>query len=141
MTLLDQLRRDEGLRLTPYRDGVGALTIGFGRNLDAKGISRSEAEMMLEHDAAEAATEVDGALPWSGALDDARRAVLVGMCFNMGLGVNGQSGLLGFTRMLAAVEGSDYDRAAAEMMDSKWARQVGPRAHRLSRQMQTGIWQ
>ena len=141
MTLLDQLRRDEGLRLTPYRDSVGALTIGYGRNLDAKGISRGEAEVMLEHDAAGAAAEVDGALPWSGSLDDARRAVLVNMAFNMGLGVHGQSGLLGFTRTLAAVEAGDYDRAAAEMMDSKWARQVGPRAHRLARQMQTGEWQ
>ena len=96
---------------------------------------------MLEHDAAGASAEVDGALPWSGALDDARRAVLVNMAFNMGLGVHGQSGLLGFTRMLGAVERGDYDRASAEMMDSRWAQQVGPRAQRLSRQMQTGEWQ
>ena len=94
-----------------------------------------------EHDAADATAEVDGALPWSGSLDAARRAVLVNMAFNMGLGVHGQSGLLGFARMLAAVERGDYDRAAAEMMDSRWARQVGPRAHRRARQMQTGEWQ
>ena len=142
MTLIDQLRRDEGLRLTPYRDSVGKLTIGFGRNLDAKGISRGEAEVMLEHDAADAAAEVDGALPWSGSLDDARRAVLVNLCFNVGIGVAASAtGLLGFKKMLAAIQTGDYDRAAAELMDSRYATQVGPRAYRLARQLQTGEWQ
>ena len=139
--LRDQLMRDEGFRAKPYTDSTGHVSIGYGRNLAAKGISRAEAAFMLEHDITEARAEVDANLAWSGALDDARRDVLVNMAFNMGIGAWGGAGLLGFVAMLTACERGDYDRASAEMMDSTWATQVGPRAHRLARQMQTGEWQ
>ena len=48
--LRDQLIIDEGLRLRPYRDSVGKLTIGVGRNLDDVGISNDEAMVLLDHD-------------------------------------------------------------------------------------------
>mgnify|MGYP001615342263 FL=1 len=136
--LLDQLKRDEGLRLTVYADTLGHPTIGYGRALDTKGISRAEAEMLLTHDILDAAAEVETRFAWAGieAFGEARRGVLINMTFNLGI-----NGLLGFVRMLDAAESGDYDRAAAEMMDSTWATQVGPRAHRLARQMQTGAGQ
>ena len=135
MTLKAQLIRDEGLRLKVYADSLGHPTIGYGRALDTKGISQREAEMLLEHDIADACAEVDAAFPWATALDDVRRAVLQNMAHNLGI-----AGLKGFAKMLEAAERGDYDRAAAEMMDSRWAQQVGPRAHRLARQMQLGEW-
>ena len=138
--LRDALMRDEGFRAQPYTDSTGHVSIGYGRNLDAKGISRAEAAFMLEHDITEARADVAANLPWAETLGDARHAVLVNMAFNLGIGVLGQSGLLAFVKMLAACERGDYDRAAAEMMDSTWAKQVGPRAHRLARQMQLGEW-
>ena len=49
-TVIESLIRDEGLELKPYRDSVGKLTIGIGRNLDDKGISESEARMLLAND-------------------------------------------------------------------------------------------
>lgn len=54
MTLIDQLVRDEGLRLHPYIDSVGKLTIGVGRNLTDMGISQAETEMLLSNDIANA---------------------------------------------------------------------------------------
>jgi lysozyme len=135
MTLKDQLKRDESLRLMPYHDSVGKLTIGFGRNLDERGISSAEAEMMLENDISETVAEVSRALPWALELDQARRAVLTNMAFNMGIG-----GLLGFRKALAAMRRGDWDLAAREMLDSKWATQVGARATRLATQMRTGQW-
>lgn len=136
MTLRDQLKRDEGLRLKVYADQLGHPTIGYGRALDTKGISLAEAEAMLDHDIQDATIEVDARLPWVATLDGARRAVLINMAFNLGIG-----GLLAFRKMLAAVERGDWAAAAGEMLDSRWATQVGPRAHRLSRQMETGLWQ
>lgn len=136
MTLQEQLIRDEGLRLKPYRDTVGKLTIGVGRNLEDVGISHEEAMLLLDHDIARAEAEVNAHLPWSRQLGEPRRAVLVNMAFNLGIG-----GLLQFRRALAAMQRGDYDLAAREMLDSKWAEQVGARATRLARQMREGEWQ
>ena len=52
----------------------------------------------------------------------------------------GPAGLLKFGRTLSAVEQGDYETAAVEMLDSRWAGQVGQRATRLSEMMLTGEW-
>lgn len=131
--LLADLKRDEGMRLRPYRDTVGKLTIGYGRNLDDRGITAEEAEMMLQHDLATAERECAISFDWFAALDDARQSVLVNMAFNLGL-----SRLRGFGVMLACVREGDYAQAAEEMLRSKWAKQVGGRADRLAAQMRYG---
>jgi lysozyme len=133
VTLREQLIRDEGRRLRPYRDSVGKLTIGVGRNLDDVGISPAEADFLLDNDIARATAEVRTFLPWTETLDEVRREALVNMAFNLGIG-----GLLGFRLMLAALRGGDYASAAAEVLESRYAQQVGPRAHRVSKQIETG---
>lgn len=136
MTLREQLIRDEGIRLRPYTDTRGKLTIGCGRNLTDKGISPDEMDYLLDHDIEEAKRGVLTALPWAMGLDEPRFAVLVNMAFNMGL-----RGMLGFRKMLEAVAQADYESAAAELLDSTYAQQVGQRAQRLARQLVTGEWQ
>ena len=133
--LKSALMRDEGLRLKPYTDSTGHLTIGFGRNLSQVGISLAEAEDLLDHDIARASADVQAALPWTVGLDEARRGMLINMAFNLGIG-----GLLGFQKMLVAVQAGDWPTAALEALNSEWAQQVGPRAYRLSRQIETGVW-
>ena len=136
MTLEEQLTRDEGLILKPYRDTVGKLTIGIGRNLDNKGISESEALVLLRNDIAEYDKQVQVALPWTSDMDSTRYAVLVNMAFNLGI-----HGLLGFKNALEAMRSEDWPKAAVEMLDSNWANQVGDRALRLAKQITTGEWQ
>lgn len=136
MDILEQLRRDEGTRLRPYKDSVGKLTIGIGRNLDDVGISQAEADFLLTNDIDKATEQLTANLPWTANLDDARHGALVNMTFNMGI-----HGLMGFKNTLAMIQAGDYVNAAANMLQSKWAEQVGPRAHRLALQIQTGVWQ
>ena len=133
--LLEQLRADEGFGRHPYRDTVGKLTIGYGRNLDDVGLSEAEARFLLDNDITVAVDAVFTRLPWHVHLNAARRAVLYAMAFNLGIG-----GVLKFRKMLAAAEASDCVGAAREMLDSKWAGQVGDRARRLAEQMETGRW-
>lgn len=121
------LKRDEGLRLKPYRDSVGKLTIGYGRNLDDMGITEDEAEALLDRDIERAAADLDRALPWWSALPEPRRRGLLNMAFNLGM-----PRLRGFKKMLAALQAGDGRRAAKEALDSKWARQVGARAERIA---------
>lgn len=132
-TLKKELKRDEGMRLMPYRDTVGKLTIGVGRNLDDVGISESEADFLLMSDVGRAEGGLDGRIPWWRTLDETRQRVLVNMAYNMGI-----DGLMGFKNTLKAVQDGRWDAAAEGMLDSKWAQQVGARASRLADMMRTG---
>lgn len=131
--LLDELVRDEGLRLKPYKDTVGKLTIGVGRNLDDVGISEAEAKHLLENDVARTVAALDRALPWWATLDEVRQRVVLNLAFNMGVGK-----LLEFKNTLAAMQAGNYVGAANGMLASKWATQVGARAKRLAKMMATG---
>ena len=130
----EQLVRHEGLRLKPYRCTAGKLTIGIGRNLDDSGISQSEAYVMLINDIMNCEKQLQSKIPdiYNG-LDEVRKSVLLNMCFNLGI-----NGLLGFTNTLAFVKAWDWERAANNMLVSKWAKQVGRRAIELSELMRKG---
>jgi len=131
--LKDELIRDEGLKLKPYRCTAGKLTIGVGRNLDDVGISASEASMLLEHDINRVITQLNLHLPWWANLTEARQRVLVNMTFNLGI-----VGLLKFKNTLALIQAGKYQDAAKAMLQSKWASQVGERARRLAKMMGEG---
>lgn len=132
-----QVKVDEGFRGQVYRDSLGNLTIGYGRLLEPArggGIARDEAEYLLTNDL-RTAERLCEAMPAYLELSPARQAVLVNMCFNLGA-----PRLQGFTRMFAALKEQNYALAAHEMIDSKWAKQVGARADRLAKQMHHGEW-
>ena len=131
--LRSQLIKHEGLKRLPYIDSVGKLTIGVGRNLDDKGISNSEALNMLSNDIKIAETDARKLVARFPDLGDVRQRVLIDMAFNLGLGR-----LSKFKKTLAAIEAGDYKEASLEMLDSKWAAQVGRRANRLALMMATG---
>lgn len=133
-TLLAELKRDEGVRLKPYTDTVGKLTIGVGRNLTDVGISDDECTALLQNDVARTVAALDKSLPWWRSLDPVRQRVLVNMAFNLGM-----AGLLTFKNTLSAMQSGAYAAAASGMLASKWAVQVGARAERLADMMRTGV--
>ena len=141
-----QLEIQEGKILFPYDDAtgkvlkkgdtiVGNITIGVGHNLSANGISNAVCQQILNEDKSIAYDAVMHHLPWATKLSSARLGVLVNMTFNMGI-----EGLLTFTNMLKYCENGQYDLAAEEMLNSKWASQVKTRATALAEQMRTDTW-
>ncbi len=128
--LTDQLTTHEGLCLKPYHCPAGKLTIGIGRNLEDKGISEKEAVMLLENDIEECIEDLEIVFQGFDLLPEAVQLVLVDMRFNLGPGRFRQ-----FKKMIAAVKNQDFGKAAAEMKDSRWYRQVGRRAERLVNMM------
>lgn len=134
--LRSQLVADEGLRLKPYRDTVGKLTIGVGRNLSDVGITSQEAFLLLENDIDRSVRDLVSAFPWVLALDAVRQSVLVNLAFNMGL-----ASLSKFVNTLAAIERGDWELAVTGLKASKWYQQVQmSRSHRLVQMMRTGEW-
>ncbi len=165
-SMLAQLRDDEARggvpRLTVYDDATGLPirpgsvltghpTIGIGRALDTHGVSTAEAESMFAADVAAVESGLEGSLPFWRDLDPVRAGVLCNMGFELGVG-----GLLAFTHTLHAIQlailttradlpdeaAQHWRAAAADMLDSAWARELAafgsPRARRLAAQMVTG---
>lgn len=132
-----QLIIDEDKIAHAYEDSLGYLTIGVGHLVDKRkggGLSNNAIDYILNEDIDKKYAGLIDALPWVRTLDDARQNVLINLAFNMGV-----AGLLGFTKTLAYIKRGEYKKASIEMLDSDWSKQVGDRAKRLSKIMETGI--
>jgi lysozyme len=132
----DMIRKHEGYREEIYEDSVGVLTCGWGHALH-KGsrVNHKINELFFDQDFKKATSDASRLIyNYDLMLNAQRRAVLTDMMFNLGY-----AGVEKFKRFIAAMELSLWQLAAAEMMDSKWARQVGKRAVYLSDIMHTGI--
>ena len=134
--LIEQLKRHEGIELKPYQDTVGKWTIGVGRNLDDIGISEQEAEMLLLNDIKEAEKQLIATMPWTQELDEVRFSALLNFVFNVGIGTASK-----FVNAMVLLKAKSYDMAADEMLNSRWAKQVGNRALEVTDQIRTGEWQ
>ena len=123
----DMLVRHEGLRLKVYNDSVGIPTIGVGRNLRDRGLTKDEAMYLLDNDIKDFTKQLSDRLEWFDFKPIQVRNVLIDMGFNMGIG-----GLLTFHNTLIHIEKGNYKTASITMLESKWAEQVGNRAIELS---------
>ena len=128
----EQIKRDEGYRGNVYQCTAGANTIGYGRNLDDNPITEEEAEYLLDNDLKKVAIQSQR-FAFYQHLKPERRAVIISMIFNLGL-----TRLNQFKKLQAALFIEDYETAADEMLNSRWANQVGDRATRLSKIMRCG---
>jgi lysozyme len=132
--LREILIREEGIRLKPYNDTKGLLTIGIGRNLDEVGVSKEEALMLMENDIERSEDDAKALFPTYGKISANRQAVLAAMAFQLG-----GARLAGFKNMRIRIAVGDYRGAADEMLDSKWAKEDSPaRAHRMAELMRKG---
>ena len=141
--LIEELIIDEGCIDKVYADHLGFLTLGVGHlildtdkefKLDiGTPVSEERINECLHNDIDIVCDELDRNMLWWNELDETRQRVLANMCFNLGC-----PRLKNFKKFLAALEGGDFESAGEEMMDSKWATQVGDRAVRLQEKMLHG---
>lgn len=139
-----ELRRDEGVKYFPYLDTATPPneTAGVGHNLNASPLpagwtyplSDAQVDQLLAGDLQITFASLDHSLPWWRQMDDVRQRVICNMCFNLGI-----TRLLGFHNTLFAMQRGSYAVAAAGMLSSVWATQVGERAKRLASAMEYGV--
>lgn len=130
----ERTKRFEGLSLMPYKCPVGEDTIGYG-HLIKNGITQATADVLLDEDLKAAERSAKG-LGWFAKLNGPRQAVIIDLIFNIGI-----TRLYGFRKMRAAIEAGDFETAAKELLDSKYARQVAYRARLNAEMLRTGEWQ
>ena len=131
--LIRQLKNDEGVRAHLYKDSVGVWTIGVGRNLQSTGLRQSEINYLLTNDIQTAMQDCQAVCSNFESLTENRQRALANMAFNLG-----RTRLGKFRKALAAIEAEDWSGAASEMLNSRWAKQVGSRAVRLAEMMERG---
>ena len=142
------IEQGEGFRALPYRCPEGALTIGYGYNLDAnplrltqadidrfksRGITKAEALALLTQLIEALELALNQQLPWWASLNQDRQAVLIDMAYNLGL-----AGLMRFTNTLKLLSQGEFAEAAQAMLSSRWAQQVKYRAYRNANIIKTG---
>lgn len=132
-TIEQQLARHEGVKSKPYKDTVGKLTIGVGRNLDDVGLSMDEIYYLLRNDLNRVRTDIANNCPWFENLSPERQKVIENMVFNLGI-----VKFLQFKNTIRLISEGKYDDVAKAMLDSRWAQQVGKRATELSEMMRLG---
>jgi GH24 family phage-related lysozyme (muramidase) len=141
----EQLARDEGRSLAPYRDIKGLFTIGIGHKLGATippqfsaGINDAQCDQLFTADLHHIWDLLDAYVPWWQALDSAqgpRSNVLVNMAFNMGC-----AGLSTFTTFLGLMRARSWDAAATDLRGTLAYRQLTNRYERLAVQIESGSW-
>jgi lysozyme len=121
--LSNHIKEYEGFSRLVYECTSGYATIGYGRNIEQVGISKEEADVMLNNDIAQCLKELRGIMNRFDDLPDKAQLVLVDMCYNLGL-----SKLLNFENMLDAIDAGNWEKASEELLDSRYAKQVKRRA-------------
>jgi lysozyme len=137
--LRKQLIRDEGRVPHVYKDSLGFDTIGVGHLVDkSRGGFLPEAiiDQLLDYDIAAKTADLLGRFPWMATLDEARKAVLINMAFQLGI-----EGLSKFIHALSFMRNGEYTSAAIAFADSKVAREQSPeRWKRHCDQLRSGEW-
>jgi len=134
--LREMLKRHEGVKSHAYRCTAGKITVGVGRNIDSDGglgLSDDEINYLLDNDIVRCIQELNGVFPWFNQLDTIRSDAIIDICFNLGL-----PRLMLFQKAIKAMKEGDYEKAADEFYDSKWAKQVGNRAIEVCEMIRSG---
>ena len=119
----DHVKEYEGYSQLVYECTAGYATIGYGRNLEQRGITKEESEYLLANDLQQCIKELRGIINKFDELPSKAQLVLVDMCYNLGL-----SKLLNFENMLDAIDARNWQEASEQLLDSRYAAQVKRRA-------------
>ena len=128
--LLSSTKEHEGYCEHVYVDTRGNRTIGYGLNLEA-GLPEDEAAAILAIRLKNCEIRLLDTYRWFYELPDARKRSLIEMAFQLG-------SISGFPKMVRALRAGKWERAADEMLDSRWARQTPVRSEHCARLMREG---
>jgi lysozyme len=135
--LRNQLKIDEGVKYFIYLDHLGFATFGighlitpadqeYGMPLNTK-VSEERVNEVFDKDIIKFISETRKLFPNLDDMPEIVQESLVNMCFNLG-----RPRLSQFVKFIEHINAARYLDASIEMLNSRWASQVGDRAVRLS---------
>ena len=135
--LREQLKIDEGVKYEVYDDHLGYKTFGIGHLVKTTDeeygapvgtpVSEDRVNSVFDEDVETYINESKKVFSNLEDMPQEAQQVIVNMCFNMGAPRLSQ-----FKKFIKAIQDEDWATASVEMLDSRWANQVGSRADRLS---------
>lgn len=129
--LVERVKKNEGFRAEAYLDSLGYPTFGYG----SRTIREKYADLNMQDDLKDCIALVEGYIANEGiSIDEFRVGILAEMAYQMGF-----MGVLSFKKMWRALRDMDYERAAAEMKNSRWFKQTPVRAGSLADKMKKGV--
>ena len=134
--LLQSVKKHEGYRNKVYLDTLGKRTVGVGHLCvedfweDNKEYDEEFLMNILKDDLKNAIEGAERLLKDCPVLDDLAKEIIIEMVFQLG-----ETGVSKFKNMIKALKIPDYQTAAIEMLDSKWAKQTPNRAQNMSAEM------
>lgn len=118
----------------PSVNAAGRLVIGYDRDLVTVGLSRSEADLLLENDVTQAISDALQAWAWLAKVEpEPRAAAIVEL-----VAYRGVSAVALDRAFIAACAAGRYDEAADALLAHPWRAEREPEALRLARQVRTG---
>ena len=128
--IVDDIKKHEGFRDTVYSCSEGYDTIGYGFAIKDLVIDKDVADLILMKKLHTLLQRICIAFPWFEHIDDSAKAVVVNMCYQLGI-----KGFSKFKKTIYYLETEQYEEASVEMLDSLWYKQTPVRAKELSEQL------
>ena len=125
--LVKSIKEHEGYRSRIYKDSLGYDTIGYGFAIKNLYISRANADLILKDKLNVLITTASEDMPWVLHMPDIIQNVIFEMCYQMGIG-----GFHTFPKAISYMQTRQWEKAADEMLDSKWHKQTPKRAEEMA---------
>ena len=127
MNILKDIKRHEGFRSKVYQCTEGYDTIGYGFAIKDLILDEDIAEEILIRKLERLKRNANSRFKWLEDMPVVVQEVVLNMCYQLGV-----TGVSKFKKALKAMEDGDWEKAADEMLDSKWAKQTPGRAKEMS---------
>ena len=127
LELLSSIRKHEGFRSKVYKDTLDFDTIGYGFTVKNLVLDEDIANIILQRKLEALIRSIEFKFSWYADLPNAVKDVVIEMCYQLGV-----TGFSKFRKTIKHLENEEWELAADEMLDSKWAVQTPNRAKALS---------
>ena len=132
--IIKDIKKHEGFEPKVYKCTEGYDTIGYGFAIKDLVLDKDVADLILMKKLHKLLQRIVIAFPWFKDIDDTAKAVIVNMCYQLGL-----SGFSKFKKTIYLLETEQYEEASVEMLDSLWAKQTPNRAKELSETLRLSL--
>ena len=127
LELLSSIRKHEGFRAKVYNCTEGYPSIGYGFAIKDLVLDEDIANIILQRKLEALVRSIESKFSWYADLPNSVKDVVIECCYQLGL-----SGFGKFKKSIAHLENEEWELAADEMLDSRWAVQTPNRAKALS---------